>query len=248
MNTHNDNHPPRLIVFSGAGLSADSGIATFRDKDGLWENHSVDQVANGLTWKKNWDVVRKFYNDRRSQLPTVQPNAMHHLIASWQKRFHTTVLTQNVDDLLERAGCEHVVHLHGKLTEMRCEACGHTWDVGYTAMSETDRCTNLPKCNSLKGVRPNVVFFNEIAPNYRVMYQLLNGLRKQDCVVVVGTSGQVINTDSFLFDAPCLKILNNLEPSTYINERYYDHILFGHAVDMVDVVNELVETHMTKEH
>lgn len=230
----------KLVVLSGAGLSADSGIQTFRGLDGLWMNHRIDEVANGLTWKKNWDVVRRFYNSRRTELATVEPNAMHKLIAEFQQRYPTVILTQNIDDLLERAGCTDVVHLHGKLTEMRCEACGHTWDIGYTAMEANDRCASH-KCDSLKGVRPNVVFFNESAPNYRQMYKTFNEINQGDVVLVVGTSGVVLDINSLIFDRHGVKILNNLEPSEEINERYFHHVIYKNAVSAVAEIQQLVE-------
>lgn len=231
----------KLIVFSGAGLSADSGIPTFRDADGLWENHDVDVVANGHTWKRNFDIVRKFYNDRRTALSGVAANPMHQMIGSWERRFNTVILTQNIDDLLERAGCQSVVHLHGKLTELRCEACGTVWDIGYSAWDEAGRCG---KCDSVKGVRPNVVFFNENAPEYRRMYRAFRDLQAKDCVVVVGTSGQVISLDSFLFDCPALKVLNNLGPSKHLNESHFDHVLYGKASEKVREIDQLVTAHM----
>lgn len=234
--------PAKIIVFSGAGLSADSGISTFRDADGLWENHNVDVVANGYTWKANFDTVRKFYNDRRTALANVVPNAAHRQIAAWQRNFDTVVMTQNIDDLLERAGCKDVIHLHGKLTEMRCEACGEVWDIGYSQWSETDRC----RCNSLRGVRPNVVFFNEGAPQYSKMYKAFRDIQADDCVVVIGTSGQVVNIDSLMFDAPCLKILNNLSSSQFINESYYDHVFLGKAANMCSEINQIVTTRMIR--
>lgn len=235
----------KLVVFSGAGLSADSGIPTFRSNGGLWHNHNVDEVANGLTWKNNWNTVRKFYNDRRRELGTVEPNVMHRTIASWQQRFTTAILTQNIDNLLERSGCQEVVHLHGKLTEMKCEACGHIWDIEYSEMGEEDRCTHF-KCNSLKGVRPNVVFFHEHAPNYAIMYQVFKSLNENDCVVVIGTSGQVINLDAFLCDFPGLKILNNLEPGQFINEDYYNHVLYSTASEAAEPIDQLVTEWMTR--
>ena len=236
---------PRLIVFSGAGLSADSGIQTFRGNTGLWEQHDIDVVANGYTWKSNWDIIRQFYNDRRMQLSSVEPNAMHRQIASWQKKYETVILTQNIDDLLERAGCNSVVHLHGKLTSMRCEACGHAWDIGYTAMGEDDRCAS-PRCNSLKGLRPDVVFFNEMAPEYAKMYSVFKRLTERDIVVVIGTSGHVINIDSFLFDSKSMRILNNLEPSQFIDESLYDHVLYGKASEMAPHINALVTKYMAR--
>ena len=95
----------KLIILTGAGLSAESGLRTFRDSNGLWENHSIDVVCNGATWRANYDLVQTFYNDRRTQLASAAPNAAHRMIAGWQQRYETVILTQNVDDLLERAGC-----------------------------------------------------------------------------------------------------------------------------------------------
>lgn len=206
-------------------------------------DHNVDQVANGLTWKNNWDTVRKFYNSRRTELATVEPNAMHKRIAEWQQKYPTTVLTQNIDDLLERAGCTEVVHLHGKLTELRCEACGTVWDVGYSEHAEDGRCTYF-KCNSLKGVRPNVVFFHEMAPNYRTMYKAFSELNENDVILVVGTSGLVIDIDSLVFDRPGIKILNNLESNNLINEQYFDHVVYGKANDVADRINDLMTKYL----
>lgn len=233
----------KLVIISGAGLSADSGIQTFRGSSGLWVDHKVDEVANGLTWKKNWDVVRKFYNARRGDLATVEPNSMHKMIANWQSKYPTTILTQNIDDLLERAGCTDVVHLHGKLTEMRCEACGTVWDVGYTHVGEEDRCTHF-KCNSLKGVRPNVVFFHEIAPNYREMYRALSTINEQDVILVIGTSGVVLDINSLIFDRAGVKILNNLEPNDLISERHFDHVLYGRADNMAKHIDTLITKYL----
>lgn len=240
-----DNKKPSLVILSGAGLSADSGISTFRSDNGLWENHDVMQVANGMTWKKNWDLVRTFYNARREGLATVEPNAMHKQIAKWESQYNTVILTQNVDDLLERAGCKTVHHLHGELTKMRCDACGHVWDVGYNAVAETDRCPGRDgKCLSVKGTRPKIVFFHEPAPLYSVMYHTIAALRPQDCVVVVGTSGLVIDVNSLLFDCKALKILNNLDSSEYINEDYFDHVFLGKASEQASAIDLIVSSWM----
>jgi NAD-dependent deacetylase len=200
---------PKLIVFSGAGLSAESGLATFRNTpSGLWENHPIDKVCNYLTWEENFDLVHGFYNMRRSQLASVKPNAAHQMIAEWQSRYETVILTQNVDDLLERAGCTDVVHLHGFLPEMMCEACGHVWNIGYAQLDLAGRC---PKCQSRKGIKPNVVFFHQEAPRYEDYYRMLRSLKKEDVVVVVGTSGAVIPISYHLATCPGYKIFNGLE-------------------------------------
>lgn len=232
---------PKLLVFTGAGSSADSGIATFRGDTGLWENHDVDVVANGYTWRDNFEKIRNFYNSRRTQLSTVSPNSIHYAIADWQKRYDSLVITQNIDDLLERAGCTDVVHVHGVLTMMKCVACGNTWDIGYTEWGADDRCG----CGSRKGVRPNVVFFNEDAPEYAKMYRAFSKARDpNDCVVVIGTSGQVIAVDEMLIGSKALKIVNNLESSKYINENMYDSVLFGRASETAEQLSSIISKHI----
>ena len=237
---------PNLVILSGAGLSADSGIQTFRGSDGLWEGHDVMKVANGLTWKQNWDLVRQFYNARRANIGTAEPNAMHRLIADWEQRYDIVNLTQNIDDLLERGGCKTVHHLHGELTKMRCDACGNVWDIGYNAVSDTDRCNGKNgTCNSLKGVRPKVVFFHEPAPLYSLMYHAIKNLTAQDCLVVIGTSGLVIDVNSLVFDCKALKILNNLESSEHINEDYFDHVFLGKASEQAVAIDTVVTNYMS---
>jgi NAD-dependent deacetylase len=213
---------PRLVVMTGAGLSAPSGISTFRDKDGLWNEHSIDQVCNALTWRDNRDAVHRFYNMLRTSLPKASPNPGHDLLSAWSKDYgeKATILTQNVDDLLERAGCNNAIHLHGYLQNMQCIACGNVWNVGYSEWDhETDRC---PDCNSARGVKPGVVFFNERAPRYSDLYRAFKKLTSRDVVVVIGTSGQVINVDALAIDCRAFKILNNLEPMDEINDGYFD--------------------------
>lgn len=232
----------KLLVFTGAGCSADSGIATFRGDSGLWENNDVDVVANGYTWRDNFEKIRIFYNARRMHLSTVKPNPMHYAIAKWQKRYNSLIITQNIDDLLERAGCTDVIHVHGSLTMMKCVACGNVWDIGYTEWNSDDRCA----CGSRKGVRPNVVFFNEDAPEYTKMYNAFSKARTtQDCVVVIGTSGQVIAVDEMLIGSRALKIINNLESSKYINEKMYDSVLFGKASETVEQIDSIISKHMS---
>ena len=234
------NREPKLIVFTGAGLSADSGIPTFWADTGLWADHDVNVVANGMTWRNHRETIRKFYNDRRDNLASVEPNDAHRTIAKWESLYNTTILTQNIDNLLERAGCANVIHLHGELTKMKCVACGNVWDIEYNQVQEEDRCG---KCNSLKGTRPYIVFFHEPAPNYAKMHATFKDLRKEDCVVVIGTSGEVISVDAHIYDKPCLKVLNNLEPRRGINEAYYDHALFGRASLLSKELDIIVERH-----
>ena len=113
----------KIVVLTGAGVSAESGISTFRDSNGLWENHNVEDVASIEGWYRNPSLVLDFYNQRRAQLPTVRPNAAHIAIASLEDEFDVTVVTQNVDNLHERAGSTRIIHLHGELTKVRPENC-----------------------------------------------------------------------------------------------------------------------------
>lgn len=236
----------KLVVFSGAGLSAESGVATFRDKNGLWENHRVEDVADFNTWKKNFRLVHTFYNQRRTQLQTVEPNAAHLEIAKWQQQYEMFNLTQNIDNLLERAGCTNVYHLHGYLTEMRCVSmshvgdsygvCNHVWDIGY---NEYD-FSPCPKCGN-GWVKPKVVFFHEEAPLYSDLYEIFSSLTIDDVVVVIGTLGNVVPIYSLLFDRPSYNILCNLEESQYIPDDAFHQVFYEPATQSLPKVSEILK-------
>ncbi len=237
----------KLVVFTGAGLSAESGIATFRTGDNnLWANHSIDVVCNISTWKDNFDAVHAFYNERRLQIESAQPNAAHYEIAAWQKAHPCVLLTQNIDDLLERAGCTNVVHLHGSILDMHCRACGTRFAIGYRAWNPVeDRC----KCGSRKGVKPGVVFFGEDAPLYTKLYDVLNALASDDVVVVCGTSGNVIRIGTYLNALPGHKLLNNLEPSPSVIDREndedtYQEILYESAVTALPSFTQVIANYL----
>jgi NAD-dependent deacetylase len=226
----------KLIVFSGAGLSAESGLSTFRSLDGLWANHSYDEVCNLDTWQANYEAVHRFHNDLRAMVGAAIPNDAHRRIAKWQRVYDTVIFTQNIDDLLERAGCVHVVHLHGLAQEMECLACRHVWNIGYQAW-QTDDCCPKANCNSREDVKPNVVFFNEIAPNYRFFKRAFFALEYDDVVLVTGTSSQVINVGRYLSGQPGYKIFNALEPSA-TPEVYDEAILLPatQALPLIDLI------------
>lgn len=233
-----------LVVFSGAGLSAPSGIPTFRDDNGLWHNHKIDHVAEYTTWKQHRYLVHEFHNQRRRDLALVEPNHAHQRIAEWQRKWptRTQVLTQNVDDLLERAGCTDVVHLHGSLHLMKCTACGHLWTHGLQDWNpDKDRCV---KCNSARGVKPGTVFFNEHAPLYKDLYWTVKQLHENSMVVVIGTSGIVLDVQTLFGRTPAVKVLNNLEPLRTIDHSLFDHVFFESADTAVDKIDQLVQNHM----
>lgn len=221
----------KIIIFSGAGLSQPSGIQTFRDADGTWNNHKIEDVCDERTWKKNFNLVHSFYNDRRKQLADAEPNIAHKTIARIVEKYgkdNVYNITQNVDNLLERGGCKEneVMHVHGNLTKLECEACGNQWDIGYTEFNnDTDKC---PKCGSVKGTRPKIVFFYGSAPMYSYMYRAGDYTMNPDSIFVcIGTMGNVVDVNStFLMGTPCHKILNNMEPSKDLPEELFNLVYY----------------------
>ena len=181
----------KLVVLTGAGVSAESGISTFRDSDGLWENYRVEDVATIEGWYRNPSQVLDFYNDRRAQLPTVKPNAAHLAIADLEKEYDVTVVTQNVDNLHERAGSTKIIHLHGELTKVRPENCFNdmdgfseekVFDIGYEPISLGDKAPNGAR------LRPHIVWFGEAVPK---IGQAIDAVEAADILLIVGTSLQV---------------------------------------------------------
>ena len=180
----------KLTVLSGAGVSAESGFATFRDSGGLWEQYNVEDVASHEGWLRNPGLVLDFYNSRRAQLKDARPNAAHEAIAALEKGYIVDVITQNVDNLHERAGSTHVVHLHGELTKVRPEdgiyersgRCDEVLDIGYSEVHLGDLSP------SGKQLRPHIVFFGEAVPEIERAIDLVE---KADILLIVGTSLQV---------------------------------------------------------
>ena len=172
----------KIAVLTGAGVSAESGIKTFRDSDGLWEGHDVMEVASPEGFARNPKAVLDFYNQRRKQLLTVQPNAAHKALAELEKYHDVTIITQNVDDLHERAGSTDVIHLHGELLKVRC-----TRDENLILDWKKD--LNLGDLSDNKQqLRPHIVWFGEMVPMIKVAAQVVE---KADVLVIVGTSMQV---------------------------------------------------------
>lgn len=172
----------KIAVLTGAGVSQESGIKTFRDSDGLWEGHDVMEVASPQGFARNPEIVLDFYNQRRRQLLTVQPNAAHKAIADLEKDFDVVVITQNVDDLHERAGSTHVIHLHGELLKARS-----TKDESYVLDWKED--LNMGDlCIHKSQLRPHIVWFGEMVPLLEVAAE---EVESADIVMIVGTSMQV---------------------------------------------------------
>lgn len=171
-----------VVVLTGAGISAESGIKTFRDADGLWEGHDVMEVASPQGWQRNKELVLEFYNQRRAQLKTVQPNNAHKALAELEKKYEVHIITQNVDDLHERGGSKNVLHLHGELKKVRS-----TVDSSLIYDCENDIKVG-DKCEKGSQLRPHIVWFGEAVPLIEVAADLC---AMADIFIVVGTSMQV---------------------------------------------------------
>jgi NAD-dependent deacetylase len=230
----------RLIVFSGSGISADSGLDTFRTSGGesLWAQYDPEVVCNFDCWEENFELVHEFYSRRREELAHVAPNKAHFLTVDWEKRYNAELITQNVDDLFERAGARYVMHVHGFLSAMRCVSCGAQWLFGYRRFDPaTDRC---PKCARMESVKPNVVFFNEPAPRYAQMWKSLESLTKNDVLVAIGTSGLVLPIGQIARHCPATTILSNLESAETPRDEDFDHVLHGRAAEIAPQLDALV--------
>jgi len=236
-----------IMIISGAGLSAESGIRTFRDHDGLWENYDVMQVCSTEGWEADRELVTQFYNTRRKDLSDKQPNKAHIALAELEKKYPSKLynLTQNVDNLLEKAGCKEVIHLHGTLTDLRCEDCGHVWDVGYSSQEETEAC---PRCES-SSVRHNVVMFGEAAPAYERIYEAISNSK---LLIAIGTSGQVIDIvpiasafkHSILINPKREEHFTSFGSNDRYIDEYFEHFLQKGAGEAVDEMMNLIEEFM----
>lgn len=193
----------KLVVLSGAGISAESGIKTFRDSDGLWEGHDVMEVASPQGWAANPELVLDFYNQRRRQLFEVKPNAAHSIISDLQAHFEVAVVTQNVDDLHERSGSKNVLHLHGKLRSVRSEQnpqLKRYWEgdlhLGDVAEDQAQ-------------LRPDIVWFGEDVP---LMAEAINLVMAAKVVLIIGTSLQVYPAAGLINYAAQDALLYYLDP------------------------------------
>jgi NAD-dependent deacetylase len=173
----------RAVVFTGAGVSAESGISTFRDSGGLWEQYRIEDVATPGAWHKDPALVLDFYNQRRRQVLSAQPNAAHKAIAALEQKFHVDVITQNIDDLHERAGSQHVLHLHGELRKSRSTVDPQlVYDIDGWELKQGDQCAKGSQ------LRPHIVWFGEPVPAMDDAVQLT---LLADIFIIVGTSLEV---------------------------------------------------------
>lgn len=198
------NTPTKLVVLTGAGMSAESGIPTFRGVDGLWEGHRIEEVATPEAWQANPALVLKFYNERRKHLLQSQPNEGHIALAIWEQHLDIQIITQNVDDLHERAGSSKVLHLHGRLVHARSMGPhSESFPMTHWEMKPSDRC---PKGYP---VRPDIVWFGENVP---AMSDAIALVRSADCVLIIGTSLKVYPAANLAFEAPSHVPIHVIDP------------------------------------
>ena len=228
----NHSAPERIFVLSGAGLSAESGLGTFRDKGGIWSQYDIEEVASIAGYMKNPALVLDFYNKRRANLAAAKPNAAHFALAKlqseWKRRARDVVLcTQNIDDLLEQAGAENVIHMHGELNKSRCHDCGALTPADGDLLLDMG-CAG---CGRIGALRPHVVWFGE-EPLF--MGEIFDALDQADLFVSIGTSGAVYPAAGFVDLArrrgvPTMEI--NLEPSE--NADVFADARYGPASEAV---------------
>ncbi|WP_252179833.1 Sir2 family NAD+-dependent deacetylase [Endozoicomonas sp. 4G] len=220
---------PSIVVLTGAGISAESGLRTFRAHDGLWENHPVEEVATPEGYYRNPALVQAFYNDRRQQLTKVACNAAHKALSDFEKSFagEFLLVTQNVDDLHARAGSQNLIHMHGELYKVRCQDTGQVFD-WYDDLTTETLC---PCCHQAGNLRPHIVWFGEMPLEMDRIYEALSHC---DLFVSIGTSGNVYPAAGFFEQAKAAgaeTVELNLEPGS--NASRFDRSLTGPATELV---------------
>ncbi|MGO4911877.1 SIR2 family NAD-dependent protein deacylase [Leeuwenhoekiella sp. W20_SRS_FM14] len=224
----------KIVVLSGAGISAESGLKTFRDANGLWEGHDVMEVASPEGWSKNQELVLDFYNQRRRQLKTVQPNAAHKSLVDLEAKYEVDIITQNVDDLHERAGSSSVIHLHGELLKARStadESIVLDWDIDINI---GDRCSKNSQ------LRPHIVWFGEMVPLLDTAAALVS---QAHYIIIVGTSMQVYPAAGLINYAKQDATIYFIDPKPSINSRKNLSVIAEKAtIGIPTVVEELMNS------
>lgn len=230
--------PPSLVVLTGAGLSAESGVPTFRGSYGLWEGHHIEEVASPNSFRWQPDVVHRFYNMRRAGLATVEPNPAHHALARLEKEWPGAFVhvTQNVDDLNERAGATKLLHMHGQLKKVRCVWCKVVLDW----VDELQTSTVCPRCGEQGKLRPDIVWFGEMPYH---LEEISQALAKVDLFVCIGTSGVVYPAAGFVLQAKRSGATRRIEinlDETEISQDFTEHRTGAAGVEVPRLVEELL--------
>ena len=205
----------KIVVFTGAGIDAESGVETFRGlKNSMWENHNIDDVCTPSGWRKDREKVLNFYNDRRRQLPSVEPNSAHIGLVKLEDKYDVTIVTQNVSDLHKRAGSSKILHLHGELTKARGSLSSKDTirDIGYGDINIGDKCKNGSQ------VRPHIVWFEEMPFNVEESYE---AIIESDVLIIIGTSLMIGYTLTLLSSVSNECEIYYIDPNP---SRYLDHL------------------------
>lgn len=225
----------KLVVLTGAGISAESGISTFRDAGGLWEGHDVTQVASPEGWAANPELVLDFYNQRRKNVRDAKPNAAHFNLAQLEQEFDVNIITQNVDDLHERGGSTEILHLHGEM--LKAESSGDPSDVIHL----DDKDIHLgDECSKGYQLRPSIVWFGEAVPK---MDDAIHLTAQADILVVIGTSLQVYPAASLLHYAPRRAVKAIVDPNADLLGVGLDiQVIRATAVNGVEPLNNFLKS------
>jgi len=223
-----------IVVLSGAGVSAESGLKTFRDSDGLWEEYSIMEVATPEAWERNPELVLKFYNERRTQMRSAKPNAAHIALAKLEEYFNVAIVTQNVDDLHERGGSTKVLHLHGELNQSRSvKHPRFVYEIEGNEINMGDTCERGSQ------LRPNIVWFGEEVPMITPAIQLIT---KANIILVIGTSLNVYPAAGLLYHAPYGSRKYLIDPAENDGSVIYklEHIRVNAGVAVPRLVDQLI--------
>lgn len=258
-----DNPDPCLYVFSGAGLSAESGIATFRTgDDAIWDNHTVEEVCYLPNFIQNYELVHDFYNARRAEVKAVKPNAAHLQIAKWEQEFGSNRvfnITTNIDTLLQAAGCTNVHHVHGRADQLIRNYNPETEQGSHIQSCGLDKVHYDMYMRKGELVKPNVVFFGEsqlhtedgVEPLYETAYDMLDKLKPSDTIIVVGASFQVVPIHILLIGKPLFTI--NVNPfydddaSAKDMSNFFDHQVREPATTGLASLDVIVQDRMADE-
>ena len=229
----------RVLVLSGSGLSADSGLPTFRGAGGLYQGSQAEDFLSADGYARDSEAVEKWLDELRILAARALPNRAHAALAQYQALYPDDVLlyTQNVDTLLERAGARAVVHLHGRLDQLRC--LGHSHTVRLEGGRRGDAAARCPRCGSR--LRSDVVLFGEAAPAYRALWSALRRSGPADALVVIGTQGNVLPISEIVRAFHGRKLLNNLHPSEWIDPRSFDQVFEAPAAAAIDDIVGVLE-------
>lgn len=229
----------KVVILTGAGISAESGLGTFRDKGGLWDEYDINEVATPEAWQKNPKLVLEFYDTRRELCVKAKPNEAHYALAKLESHFDVQIITQNIDDLHERAGSKKILHLHGEILKARSVAnAENLYSIGHKKIKLGDMA---PDGHQL---RPHVVWFGESVPK---MYEAEDIVRESDIFIVIGTSLNVYPAANLIYASPTKtdKYIVDLNELTSVKYKNLKHYHGNASVKVPELVEELIQTKKT---